>query len=41
MIILLPDPAKPGAVLAAVKTAARRRRRWPSASLDRGWARCR
>jgi len=39
----LPQPIAPtrnaGAVLAAVKAAARRLRRWPTASLDRGCAR--
>jgi hypothetical protein len=39
MIVLGPDLAEPDAVLAAVKTATRRLRRWPSASLDRGCAR--
>src|SRR5215469_5533317 len=34
-----PDPPEPGAVLAAVQTAARRLRRWPVASLDCGCAR--
>src|SRR5689334_20407138 len=34
-----PNLPKRGAVLAAVKTAARRLRRWPTASLDRGCAR--
>jgi hypothetical protein len=33
------DPVEPRAVLAAVKTASRRFRRWPSASLDRHCAR--
>jgi Transposase, Mutator family len=33
------DPPELGAVLAAVHTAARRLRRWPAASLDRGCAR--
>jgi hypothetical protein len=32
-------PFEPGAVLAALETAARRLRRWPAASLDRGCAR--
>jgi hypothetical protein len=34
-----PVRCEPGAVLAAVKAAARRRWRWPAASLDRGSAR--
>src|SRR5271169_644816 len=40
MIGFAPNPAKSGPVLTAVKTAARRLRRWPTASLDRGCARC-
>ena len=32
-------PVQPSTVLAAVQTAARRLRRWPAASLDRGGAR--
>jgi hypothetical protein len=37
---VLPDPrpVQPSTVLAAVQTAARRLRRWPAASLDRGYA---
>jgi hypothetical protein len=35
----VPDLVEAGVVLAAVKTAARRLRRWPSASLDRHCAR--
>src|ERR1700751_110379 len=34
-----PRPVQPSTVLAAVQTAARRLRRWPAASLDRGCAR--
>ena len=34
-----PRPVQLGTVLAAVQTAARRLRRWPTASLDRGCAR--
>ena len=34
-----PDHRQPGVVLPALKTAARRLRRWPAASLDRGCAR--
>src|SRR6516225_1948102 len=34
-----PRPVQPSTVLAAVQTAARRLRRWPTASLDRGCAR--
>src|ERR1700751_4350158 len=33
-----PRPVQPSTVLAAVQTAARRLRRWPAASLDRGCA---
>jgi hypothetical protein len=34
-----PDLSEPGAVLAAVKHASRRLRRWPAAMLDRSCAR--
>ena len=34
------QPVQPSTVLTAVQTAARRLRRWPAASLDRGCARC-
>src|SRR5579863_6225101 len=36
-----PGLAEPGIVLATLKGAARRLRRWPAATLDRGCARCR
>ena len=38
-LAIAPDLLKPRAVLVAVKIAARRRRRWPSANLDRHCAR--